>query len=141
MEILGLECDKPVTVEAQGSSGVEVVPATALPVRPGNGGAPATGDDASTITCSWSADNPSAMSYDDDGFHVNTASVTAKFQKSNAQGAVDDITASDSAWALQLKSLDGLLPKSGGNGIAPYGLGALILFAGAILFSRRQRKV
>ncbi|MCX7445250.1 VWA domain-containing protein [Corynebacterium sp. P7003] len=141
MEIAGLECDKPVTVDAQGSSGVEVTPVTPLPVWLGDGGAPATGDDASTITCSWSADNPSAMNYDDDGFHVNTASVSATFQKSNIQGSVSDITDSDSAWAIQLKSLDGTLPKSGGIGIAPFGLGALILFAGAVLLSRRQRKV
>ncbi|MCK7677707.1 VWA domain-containing protein [Corynebacterium sp. CCM 9186] len=140
MEVVGLECNKPATVQAQGSSGVVVIPDAPLAVRTGDGGAPASGEDAAAITCSWFADNPSAMNYNDDGFHVDTASVSAKFQKANVQGAVEDITDSDSAWAVQLKSLDGTLPKSGGSGVAPYGLGALILFAGATLLSRRQRK-
>ncbi|MBI8989880.1 vWA domain-containing protein [Corynebacterium meridianum] len=122
-----LECDKNADVRVSGSSGVTVLPTAAL-------------GEGESITCWWNAANPSAMQYRTDGYHVDTATVTATFQKSNQQGAIDDIQASDSAWAIQLKSLDGKLPKSGGLGIAPFGLGALILFAGALFISRRQRK-
>ncbi|MCX7492012.1 VWA domain-containing protein [Corynebacterium sp. P5875] len=122
MNIGEMQCDKNATVNVSGPEAA-VSPAAAL----GRG---------ESITCWWNASNPSAMRYNDDSYHVDTATVNATFR----QDFIGDIQASDSAWAIQLKSLDGKLPKSGGLGIAPFGLGALILFAGALFISRRQRK-
>lgn len=121
MNIGEMQCDKSATVNVSGPEAA-VSPAAAL----GRG---------ESITCWWNASNPSAMRYNDDSYHVDTATVNATFR----QDFIGDIQASDSAWAIQLKSLDGKLPKSGGLGIAPFGLGALILFAGALFISRRQR--
>ncbi|MBI8999648.1 VWA domain-containing protein [Corynebacterium sp. CCM 9185] len=128
LSIRGLQCDRNVDIATSGSSSVKVTPAAPL-------------TQGQTITCSWRIENGERMRYNSDGYHVNTATVNASFMQSNSQSTNPDIISSDRAWAVQLPALDGLLPKSGGFGVAPYGLGALILFAGAFFINRRGRKV
>ncbi|MCX7541774.1 VWA domain-containing protein [Corynebacterium sp. P5848] len=128
LSIMGLQCDRNVDIATSGSSSVKVTPAAPL-------------TQGQTITCSWRIENGERMRYNSDGYHVNTATVNASFMQSNSQSTNPDIISSDRAWAVQLPALDGLLPKSGGFGVAPYGLGALILFAGAFFINRRGRKV
>ncbi|MEZ2121848.1 vWA domain-containing protein [Corynebacterium sp. CCM 9203] len=94
-----------------------------------------------SITCSWAQDNGEYFGYDDNGYHANRAKVSAEFQQSNQQESSTPITDEDDAWAYKVPENQGSLPDAGGWGVAPYWITTLLLFAGALLINRRQRKV